>query len=175
MCKKSFSLLLVLLISVNILFTSLVFLFDFLKTKSINYTTTSVAMINFSKSNNISKSFIDVCSNISNMLVDCNSNDKTKSFINKKETGCNTFPIIFTDQYIGSSAWKYKYDLCNFKLSTISASIKKHIVDKQGRTSDMFMLLLLQILIYLIVLNMSYCFNNFYLIVNKITPSLRTV
>jgi len=104
------------------------------------------------------------------MLTDCRNNDKTVPNINKVETNYS-FPSIFLDKVTFNCNNQTEYNLYvtdNFKFYSY---VKKHIVDKPDRTSNIFLLLLLQILIYLIVLNMCKYFNNFYLDVNRVTLS----
>lgn len=172
MYKKFISLSLILFLVCNILFCSLRFFVEYLKLYSSSYNTSSAVVLNFSKSKNIAKGFVDVCSNIGNMLTECNKNDKTKPVISQKENTNKTFPIIYIDKIINNnSAGQYKYNFCDIGFFTITSYVKKHIVDKPDRTSNIFLLLLLQILIYLIVLNMCKYFNNFCLDINRITLS----
>lgn len=170
MYKKFISLSLILFVVCNILFCSLHCLTEYLKYYSFSYNTSSAVMLNLSSLKNISKGFVDVCSTISDMLTDCRNNDKTVPNINKVETNYS-FPAIFLDKVTFNCNNQTEYDLYvtdNFKFYSY---VKKHIVDKPDRTSNIFLLLLLQILIYLIVLNMCKYFNSFYLDVNRITLS----
>lgn len=170
MYKKFISLSLILFMVCNILFCSLCCLFKYLNSYSLSYNTSSAVMLNFSSVKNVSKGFVDVCSAISGMLTDCRNNDKTAPVINKAETNYS-FPAIFLDKVTFNCNTQTEYNLYaadNFKFYSY---VKKHIVDKPDRTSNIFLLLLLQILIYLIVLNMCKYFNNFYLDTNRITLS----
>ena len=175
MNRKFVSSLLILFFAGNIFVTSCGLFLNYLKTCSTNDKTSITTMINFSSVKNISKDFVDVCSAIGNMLNDCKNNDKTVPTINQKETNYS-FPSIFIDKFVFNSyTSQYKYSIYSASGLKVYSMIKKHIVDKPDRTSDIFLLLLLQILIYLIVLNMCKYFNNFNLDISRITLSLRTV
>ena len=175
MNRKFVSSLLVLFFMGNIFVTSCGLFFSYLKTYTVNDENAIGAMINFSAVKNISKDFVDVCSAIGNMLNDCKNNDKTVPTINQKETNYS-FPSIFIDKFVFNSyTSQYKYSIYSASGLKVYSMIKKHIVDKPDRTSDIFLLLLLQILIYLIVLNMCKYFIKFNLDTNRITLSLRTV
>lgn len=170
MYKKSISLSLILFLVCNILFCSLFCLFEYLKSYSFSYNTSSVVMLNCSNTKNITKGFVDVCSAIGDMLTDCRNSDKTVPTVNKTETNYS-FPAIFLDKFTFNCNGQNEYNLYTAESFKFYSHIKKHIVDKPDRTSNIFLLLLLQILIYLIVLNMCKYFNNFCLDINRITLS----
>ena len=174
---KLVSFLLVLFFVGNIFITSCGLFFNYLKMCPANDKTAIVSMINFSLIKVVSKDFIDVCSTIGDMLTDYKNNDKTVPIVNQKETSYS-FPSIFIDKFtFNNYTNQYKFDLVGLSYcSKLYSDIKKHIVDKKpDRTDNIFLLLFLQMLLFLIVLNMYKYYNVFHLFVNKITPSLLTV
>ncbi len=176
MGRKLISSIIVLFFVGNLLFTSLVGFVAYLNTSKINYNTSSAVMLNLSKVKNVTKSFVDVCSNVGNMLSEYTKNDKTEPVINQKENDNNsTSAVILSDKIIVSSLQQYKYNLYEQGKLKLYSLTKEHIVDKPDRTSNIFLLLLLQMLLFLIVLNMCKYYNVFYLYTNRITPSLLTV
>jgi len=158
---------LVLFMVSNVLFCSFSCFFKYLKTYSFSYDTSSAVMLNFSSAKNVSKGFVDVCSTIGNMLTDCRNNDKTVPTINQTETNYS-FPSIFIDKFtFNYNSQQYKYDLYNADTLKIFSYVKKHIVDKPDRTCNIFLLLLLQMLLFLIILNMCKYYGVFCLYINK--------
>lgn len=174
---KLVSFLLVLFFAGNIFITSCGLFFNYLKTCPTNSKTAIVSMINFSSIKSVSKDFVDVCSTIGDMLTDYKNNDKTVPAVTQKETNYS-FPSIFINKFtFNNYTNQYKFNLIGFCCySKLYSDMKKHIVDKKtDRTDNIFLLLLLQMLLFLIVLNMCKYYNVFYLFINRITPSLRTV
>ena len=174
---KFVSFLLALFFAGNIFITSCGLFFNYLKNCPANNKTAIVSMINFSSIKSVSKDFVDVCSTIGDMLTDYKNNDKTVPVVNQKETSYS-FPSIFIDKFtFNNYTNQYKFDLVGLSYyNKLYSDMKKHIVDKKpDRTDNIFLLLLLQMLLFLIILNMCKYYNAFYLCINRITPSLLTV
>ena len=168
MAKKVVSSLIILFIIGNLFITSSMLFCKYIKANSFCYSTSSAVMLNFSKVKNIQKGFVDICSNLGNMLEEYNRNDKIKTVISQKENNISSFPAIFTDKFTVNCMEQYKYGLLDISYFIVYSFIKKHIVYKPDRTSNIFLLLLLQILIYLIVLNMCKYFNKYYLDIREL-------